>query len=175
VAAKDLVGGAASKDIRFVDLSEKTTSSKQVREGFVVPAAAINKQKAEFALEQLPVAPRPSIPRIVTQSIAPGTHVSPGTVVDLVLAPKQSLPFGIFEGVHVDLQERTLDFLDDVIERADLRKAVLSKDSADQLSDAEKQLITTEMARKDVTVNPDDAGRSFDAMFEALRTAAAFR
>ena len=175
MAARDLLSGAASKDIRFVDLSEKTTSSKQVREGFLVPATTINKQRAEFALNQLPVAQRPSIPRVVTQSIVAGTHVSPGTVVDLVLAPKQSLPFGIFDGIHADLQTRSIDFLDDVIENPDVRKLVLSFDSGDQMSPAEKQVITTEMARKQVTVNPDDAGRSFNAMFEGLRTAAAFR
>jgi hypothetical protein len=174
VAAKDFLGAGAT-DVRFVDLSAKTTTSKQVREGFVVPATAVNKDLAEFTLEQLPVAPRPTIPRVVTQSIAPGVRVSPGTVVDLVLAPKQALPFGIFEGVHADLQQQTIDFLDDVIEKADVRKAVLSKDSPDQLSDAERQLITTEMANKDIAVNPADASRSFDAMFEALRTAAAFR
>jgi hypothetical protein len=162
-------------DVRFVDLSEKTTSSKQVREGFVVPATTINKQKAEFTLERLPQAPRPAIPRVVTQSIAAGTRVSPGTVVDLVLAPKQSLPFGIFDGVHADLQNRTIDFLDDVIEDPDVRKIVLTFDSGDTMTASDKQVITTAMAKKQITPSAEDADRSFNAMFEGLRTAAAFR
>ena len=174
MALKDQIAGKA-QDVRFVDLSEKTRTSKQVREGYEVPAASINKQRAEFTLEQLPSAPRPSIPRVVTQSIAPGTHVSPGTVVDLVLAPKQSLPFGIFEKGHADLQNRTIDFLDDVIEKADVRQLVLGVDAPDKLTDSQKQVIQTEMARKQITVNPADADRSFDAMFDSLRTAAAFR
>jgi hypothetical protein len=175
LATRDPLSRSASKDVRFVDLSEKTTSSKQVREGFLVPATTINKQRAEFTLEQLPAAPRPSIPRVVTQSIVAGTHVSPGTVVDLVLAPKQSLPFGIFDRVHADLQAKTIDFLDDVIENPDVRKLVLTFDSGDTMTAAEKQVITTAMAQKQITVKPDDADRSFNAMFEGLRTAAAFR
>lgn len=175
MATKDILAGAVSRDVRFVDLTEKTTSSKQVREGFLVPATTVNKQRAEFTLEQLPVAERPSIPRVVTQSITAGTHVSPGTVVDLVLAPKQLLPFGIFDGVHADLQARTLDFLDDVIENPEVRKLVLTYDSGDKMTAAEKQVITAEMGRKQITVNPEDASRSFNAIVEGLRTAAAFR
>jgi hypothetical protein len=175
VAVKVPLSQSASQDIRFVDLSEKTTSSKQVREGYLVPATALNKQRAEFTLDQLPVAPRPSIPRVVTQSIAPGTHVSPGTVVDLVMAPKQTLPYGIFDGVHADLQFKTIDFLDDVIENANVRRLVVGVDSPDKLTAAEKQIITTEMSKKQIAVSATDASRSFDAMFEGLRTAAAFR
>jgi len=178
MAIKDqalLAAATAGKDVRFVDLTEKTTSSKQVREGFLVPATNVNKQLAEFTLDKLPVAPRPAIPRVVTQSIAAGVRVSAGTVVDLVLAPKQSLPFGIFEGVHIDLQAKTIDFLDDVIDNADVRKIVLSHDSGDTLTNAEQQTITTAMAAKQIAVQGGDAGKSFNAMFEGLRTAAAFR
>jgi hypothetical protein len=101
--------------------------------------------------------------------------VSPGTVVDLVMAPKQTLPYGIFDGVHADLQFKTIDFLDDVIENANVRRLVVGVDSPDKLTAAEKQIITTEMSKKQIAVSATDASRSFDAMFEGLRTAAAFR
>jgi hypothetical protein len=166
---------AASKDVRFVDLSKKVTSAKAVREGFAVPAAQVNKEKAAFLIDQLPAAARRDIPRVVTQSIPPGTHVSAGTAVDLVLAPKQSVPFEIFDGVHSDLQGHTLDFLDDVLDNNAVRELTLGFDTPDKMTPAQKKVITDQMAAKDIGVDPDNPDRSFEAMFEGLRAAAAYR
>lgn len=164
-----------AQDVRFVDLSKKTTTAKTVREGYQVPAAQVNKQRADFLINTLGIVPRQDTPRVVTQSIPVGTHVPAGTAVDLVLAPKRSLTFGIFDGVHADLNARSLDFLDDVIDNSAVRELVLGSDSPDKLNAAQKKVITDQMEAKNVRVDPNDAGRSFDAMFEGLRTAAAYR
>jgi hypothetical protein len=166
---------AAAKDIRFVDLSQQTTSAKTVREGYLVPATQVNKQRAEFLIDRLAATPRKDIARVVTQSIPVGTHVARGTAVDLVLAPKQSVPLGIFEAVHVDLRERTIDFLDDVLDDPTVRELTLGFDAPDKMTAAQKKVITDRMEQKNVRVDESNAERSFGAMFEGLRAAAAYR
>src|SRR5687767_6255678 len=93
------IGGSLRQETA-IDLSEKTKTAKVVREGFEVPQVPLDKTKAVFAIENMvTVLPR-SMPRVVSQSIQPGTKVPPGTVIDFVVVPKTDIPFNIFEGVH---------------------------------------------------------------------------
>ena len=45
---------------------------------------------------------RIKVPRVVSQSIPPGTRIPKGTPVDLVMVPVSDIDFGLFETVHED-------------------------------------------------------------------------
>lgn len=95
MATNKLTLASGITDIQFVDLSSQAIRPKVVREGYEVPAAQVNKQRAEFVIDQLPVTDPKLTPRVVTQSVEAKTQVARGTVVNLVLAPKRSVPWSI--------------------------------------------------------------------------------
>src|SRR6266404_7329448 len=114
------IGGDASlqasriKEATFIDVTETTAQVKVVREGFQVPVVELNKT-AQFKIDNLPTVVDEFLPRVVSQSIAAGTRVPLGTVVDLVVAPKGIIPFAIVDNVHADLATHTLSQVDDLV------------------------------------------------------------
>jgi len=71
--------------IEFVDLSDKPAKAKIVRQGFDVPEAKLDTKKVDQFLGDLTQISTKEAPRVVSQAIAPGTKVTAGTVVDLVM------------------------------------------------------------------------------------------
>src|SRR5262249_26398590 len=134
-----------------------------------------DRQKADFFIDQLPVANPRTTPRVVTQSIAAGTQVAKGTVVNLVLAPKQTIPWTIFENAHADLAGKTVDFLDDVVDDPNVGQVVLKYDTAGDVPTADRKVLTDAFTRKGLPVNDADPTRSFGAAFDSARAAAAYR
>jgi len=174
----DLAAGArisAKASTQFIDISDKPTKAKVVREGFEVPHVTLDEKKTSFVLENLPTVIPKFSPRVVSQSIPSGTKVTPGTVVDLILAPKDVIPFDIFDNVHADLKTKALSHVDDVIENVAVREVLLRHDSASEVTVDEKQLLITEFQKKGVTVNEADSARTFAKAFDSVRGAAAFR
>jgi hypothetical protein len=166
---------AIAQEARFINIDDKPVQAKVVREGFQVPSVALDIQQADFLLENLvTVAPRFS-PRVVSQSIPAGTKVTSGTVVNLILAPKDSIPFGIFEGTHADLKGRTLNHVDDLVENAKTRELLLKRETASAVLPAEKDFLITELGKKGITVNESDPERTFEKAFGNVRSAVAFR
>jgi len=160
---------------QFIDISDKPTKAKVVREGFEVPTVVLDEKKTSFVLDNLTtVIPRFS-PRVVSQSIPPGTKVTPGTVVDLILAPKDAIPFEIFDNVHADLKTKALSHVDDVVENVAVREVLLRRDTASEVTAEEKQLLVAEFQKKGVTVNEADSTRTFARAFDSVRGATAFR
>src|SRR5262245_3089071 len=100
-----------SQPILTVDLSPEPAKAKVVREGYQVPAVALDTKKSDFFLENLKQIPPQQEPRVVSQTIPPGTKVLPGTAVDLVLAPTSTIPFDIFELPHKSLVGKNVNVL----------------------------------------------------------------
>ena len=169
------ISEGAGRATQFIDISEKPTKAKVVREGFQVPPVVLDDKKATFVLENLPTVQPKAAPRVVSQSIPPGTKVTPGTVVDLILAPKDVIPFDIFEAVHADLKLKNLNHVDDVVENVAVREVLLKRESASEVTTEEKQLLVTEFQKKGITVNEADSNRTFDKAFSNVRSAVAFR
>lgn len=70
----------------LIDLSPQPAQARVVREGFAVPAVALDTNRANFFIDNLrPIDVRQE-PRVVSQSVPAGTKVLPGTAIDLVLA-----------------------------------------------------------------------------------------
>jgi hypothetical protein len=164
-----------TSETQFIDVSPKPAQAKVVREGFQVPSVALDVQKASFLVDQLVTVTPADLPRVIAQSVAKGTKVAAGTVVDLVLAPKSSVPFDIFAATHADLKGKALSVADPVVNNADVRQILLTYDNPADVPTADQQTLTTAFAGVGITVNNSDPTRTFSEAFNAMRGAVAFR
>lgn len=162
-------------NVLLVDVSQKASIANIVREGYQVPTPVVDETKRDFILANLPQIQPQQAPRVVGQSIKPGTKVTPGTVVDLILAPKTAIPFDIFTNVHADFKTKTLDFADPVLNDPNTRQILLTYDTADQVPDAQKAVVTQELANNHITVNEADPERTFAQAYGMLRSGLAYR
>jgi hypothetical protein len=160
----------------FIDLSEKAAKAKVVREGYQVPAATFDKSKAAFQFDQfVEIAPK-SLPRVVSQSVPAGTKVTKGTVVDLVLVPRSSVPFDIFDGVHSDLKGKSVEYLtENMLTDAKARQIVLTYENADDVPPADKTYLQTLFAQQQVTFDETQTDKNFKSGYNSARGALAFR
>jgi hypothetical protein len=164
-----------ASDIRLIDVSDKPVKAKVVREGYQVPIARIDESKASFFLDNLVAVVPKEQPRVVSQSIPPGTRVTRGTVVDLILAPRITIPFDIFDNVHIGLVGKNIPVLDAVLDDPQVRQALLAAENPDDIPEDQKADIRTKFARAGVEIIDDDPERSFARAFDAGRSALAYR
>jgi hypothetical protein len=165
-----------SQPILTVDLSPEPAKAKVVREGYQVPAVALDTKKSTFFLDNLKqIAPQQE-PRVVSQTIPPGTKVLPGTAVDLVLAPTSTIPFDIFENPHKSLVGRNVNALTDgILQDTTVRQTLLKYDNPADVTPQDKALLTSKFAEADVQVDEASADTGFTAAFNSARGALAFR
>jgi hypothetical protein len=170
------VTAAPKEKVVVVDLSPEPAKAKVVREGYQVPRAKLDTQKTGFLLDGLVIVPPQQTPRIVTQSIAPGSKVPQGTSVDVVLAGTDVIPFDIFEEVHEDLKGRHLaELLDTTLQNSQLRKTLLQYERAEDVPLGEKQALILALETVNVGIDDQDDTRSFKRAFESARSALAFK
>ena len=161
---------------RTVEVAPQPATAKVVRDGFQVPAVTLNPRATVIFLGELEVVQARQTPRVVSQSIAPGTRVTAGTVVDLILAPVNDIPFGIFQGVHRDLATRKIGpLLDGILAQPVTRQAVLKYQSADDVPAADRTLLTAAFRQADIGVDEASAETNFAAAFNGARAALAFK
>ncbi len=159
-----------------VEVAAEPAKAKVVREGYQVPSAQLNVQATEFFLGNLEVVTPRLTPRVVGQSIKPGTKVTAGTVVDLVLAPAGIVPFDIFDNIHRDLRQRPVTaLLDGLLADPTTRQAVLSYARPEDVPAADRERLVAGFAQAQVQVNDSNADTSFAAAFNAARSALAFK
>lgn len=164
-----------TQDFVFVDVSDKPAVAKVVREGHPVPQARLDPAKAGFFIDDLIVMPPAVAPRVISQSVKPGTKVVPGTVVDLILAPKQIIPFEIFEDAHADLRFATLERMDPVVNDPRARRFLLKYERAADVPESERPELTQLLSQADIGIVEDDPERNFEKAFNTARNALAFR
>ncbi len=164
-----------NQDFVFVDVSPKPARAKVVREGYQVPPARVDANKIGVFIGDLVPTPPSQAPRVIGQSIAPGTRVTPGTVVDLMLAPKSSIPFDIFEELHADLAGKPITQIDPVFNNAAARKTLLTYEAAAEVPAAERSGLSMLLAQSGVQINEADGNRTFEKAFNSARNALAFR
>lgn len=170
------ITSAPKEKVVVVDLSPEPAKAKVVREGYQVPRAKLDVQKTGFLLEELVIVPPQQTPRILAQSIAPGSKVAQGTSVDVVLANTDVIPFDIFEEVHEDLKGRQLsELLDTALQSAQVRKTLLQYEKAEDVPLGEKQALILALESANVGVDDQDDTRSFARAFESARSALAFK
>lgn len=170
------VGAALERTELVVEIADQPTVAKVVRDGFQVPSVTLNSQAAEFFLGNLEVLQPRQTPRVVSQSVKPGTKATLGTVVDLVLAPSTLIPFNIFDNVHADLVQRNVaDLLDGMLADPGTRQTVLKYDKAEDVPAADRAVLTTRFNAADVRISEENLNTGFAAAFNAARGALAFK
>ncbi|HEX7333973.1 MAG TPA: PASTA domain-containing protein [Pyrinomonadaceae bacterium] len=160
---------------QFIDISDKTAKAKVVREGHEVPQVGLDPKKTDFLVDNLITVTHQQLPRVISQSISAGTRVTPGTVVNLVLAPKEAIPFSIFDELHADLKAAAISHVDDLVENKNVREVLLNNETASEVKADEKALLIAEFKKKGITVNEADPERTFAKAFDNIRGAVAFR
>lgn len=170
---------ASKTDSKFreerIDLSETIAKPKVVREGHEVPSVGLDPKRTDFLVENLVTVTHQQLPRVISQSIPAGTKVTPGTVVNLVLAPKDAIPFSIFDVLHADLKAAAISHVDDLVENKTVREVLLNHETASDVSSDEKAALIAEFKKKGITVNESDPERTFAKAFDNIRSAVAFR
>lgn len=161
--------------VEFVDLSEQPAKAKIVRQGYDVPAVKLDLKKVDQFVGDLTQIPTNQLPRVVSQAIPPGTKVTAGTVVDLVLAPRTKIPFNVFDGVHLDLATKTLDSIDPLFANAAAKKTLQTYQLAADVPAAEKTALTTAMASVGITVDEANPNKTFAKAFDSARGGLAFQ
>ena len=178
--ASSLVNKSAASALErtelVVEIADQPTVAKVVRDGFQVPSVTLNSQAAEFFLGNLEVLQPRQTPRVVSQSVKPGTKATLGTVVDLVLAPSTLIPFNIFDNVHADLVQRNVsDLLDGMLADPVTRQTVLKYGKAEDVPAADRAALTNSFSAADVRISEDNVATGFAAAFNAARGALAFK
>jgi hypothetical protein len=161
--------------VHVVDVSAKPAQAKIVREGFQVPPVTPDVQKANFFFNQLIPIPTVQLPRVISQSVTAGTKVVKGAVVDLVLAPREIIPFDMFSNLHADLVGKAVPILDPVLNQPNVRQILLSNEDPAGVNAADKTTLTTALKTAGVNVNEADPARTFTHAFNSARGALAFR
>ncbi len=160
----------------LIDLTPQPAQAKVVREGFAVPAVALNPAKAGFFIDNLAHIDLRLEPRIVSQSIPAGTKVLPGQAVDLVLALTRDIPIDIFELPHRDLKNQRLDVLTEgLLQNTAARQTLLKYTTPAEVPANEKTALAAQFAQQGVTIDEGNADTGFAAAFNTARSALAFR
>lgn len=176
MASKLFASKEADDKTVFIDLTAKTAKAKVVREGYQVPPAAFDKNKAQFEFDQYEVLPPRSMPRIVSQSVPAGTKVTRGTVVDLVLVPRSGVPFDIFDGVHSDFKGKNVEFMTEgMLADAKTRQIFLTYEDPDDIPAADKTLLQGQFTDNGITFDETLENKNFKSAYNTARGALAFK
>jgi len=160
---------------RVIEIGEEPVKSTIVRHGTVVATPAIDILKVDALIDKLvPLEPENS-PRVVRQSVRPGTRVPKGTAIDLVLAPPKDLNIGIIAEAHQDLTARPMTAVTAVVNNPAVLAILDKYDDSAKITDADKAALTQAAAPLDISVENDpQSKRSAGALFNALKGARAF-
>jgi hypothetical protein len=167
----------ATPAFSFIDISDKPLKSTVVRDGKEVPFVQLNQAVVEQFVGSA-VSVSAEVPRVVSQSVPAGAKVPRGASVNLVLAPRNKIPVGVFAGGHPAFAAlagvRNVDDLVTTFLTATVANAVLDFDAPDKVPEATRTVIANELLAKGVTIDPNDKARDFAAAFNTLKGAAVF-
>jgi hypothetical protein len=159
---------------RVVDVAATTVVPTVVRAGEEVKSPQLNTDKVADLVGRLVPITRIKVPRVVSQSIPPGTRIPKGTPVDLVLVPVTDIDFSLFETVHDDLRLKAVDSLLPVLGDPEV-EAILKKDKPEDLTETEKTTLRNKLTPLGVTVDDASPGKTLSLAFQSLQSAKAFR
>ncbi|MBI3347683.1 MAG: hypothetical protein HY020_10795 [Burkholderiales bacterium] len=142
-----------------------------VRDGKPVAQILVNQDKISGVL----VGYRPLVSRVVTQSIVPGTPVSRGTAINLVLAEATRIPLSVVDGIYAALQQETMASLYTrfLADDAELKNIVANAAIGAPTPAADVATVQRKAAAKGVQVT-DTAGQDFAAFMTGLQAAYTF-
>ena len=161
----------------FVELNDEPRKANVIRDGHLVPSVKPDNQRLDLLLSGLKVRQPTQTPRVLGQSIAPGTKVSVGTEVNLILAPRKDVSLGIFDNVHLAVVENSVEeILGRVEDTPQFRDLVLKYDNVNEVDPGDKEKLTNLMTEvADMPINETKPGEGFSNGFDAMRAVYAFQ
>lgn len=157
-----------------IDVGDKPVRSTVLRDGREVKAPVLIPEKVFEFVDRLPPVNRFTIPRVLTQGIAPGVKVARGTVVDITCVPATAIKVGLLETSHVALRERTVATVANVI-NDDLATVLSGHESASSLTQADRTKVQTAFNQLQITTDDTRADSSFETAYQTLRDVHVFR
>lgn len=161
----------------IIDLNNSPAVANIVRDGYKVPSVIPDNDRLSQYLSGLkPITPTKT-PRVLGQSIAPGTRVSEGTEVDLVLAPREDISIGIFDDIHIGVIESNIgDLLEKVKDQTQIQDLVLKYDKPDQVAEQDKEVLVGLLGEfAGLEVDESKTGQSFSNAFNTMQIAYSFK
>jgi hypothetical protein len=170
------VARRSSRTKVFIDLDDKPVVADVVRNGYKVPTVLANKELLREFVSGLEVLKPTASPRVLNQSIAPGTKVGVGTEINLVMAASKDVRIGIFDGIHVDVKNQSVaELLDKVKGETNLRSLVLKYETVTDIKPEDKTVMATLMKNKaGMTIDETKDGKHFRHAYQSMRAAYAF-
>jgi hypothetical protein len=167
---------SAPGGLKVIDVSDKPMKSNVVRQGKQVPAVALDPRIVDtFVTPDVIVTPILA-PRVVSQSIAAGIKVTKGASVDIMLAPRNTIPIDVIVGIHEGFRGRNVGgVVDTILTQPEVVGAVLDFETAAEVPAPQRAVIEAALASNNIGIVPDDSKRNFDAAFRTLKGAAAFK
>ncbi len=161
----------------FVELDQKPSKANVVREGFQVPSVKPDIKRLDEVLGGFSILPPTETPRVVGQNIAAGTKVGKGTEVDLVLAPREDVPMGVFDDIHISVKEQSVfEVYDKIKDDRSFQTLVLKYENADEVDETDKAALSNLMNEKaGMAIDENVEGQRFKDGFNAMRVALAFK
>ncbi|QSQ26050.1 hypothetical protein JY651_14475 [Pyxidicoccus parkwayensis] len=155
-----------------IEVGSKAAEMVIVRDGVEITAPQLNLSRVDAYVERLKPVVAFSTPRVVQQSVKPGTRVAKGTVVDLVLVPPTNIELGLVDKAHVGFQHRTVDQVAPYVEQA--RSILERRATAADLTDNERAQMYGILQQADIVLNDADPTTSLDAAYRVLQGAKAY-
>ena len=149
-AAQSASASAQRAQTVFVDVAQTATRAEISRGGFALGELAIDPGLIASAIIDFPV----FITKVVSQSVLAGVAVARGTAIDLVLANPSNIPVNVVPGVHSAFQGLTMQQLNDRFSaNTTIRDIVRQATSADALTTAQRDTLTTALQQADVPID----------------------
>ena len=133
--ASRILSGIQDERTVLIDLTEKAAKAKVVREGYQVPPAALDKNKAQFEFDNFEVTPTQDRCRAWFRRVSPRERRSPGARWSISCScPQSGVRFDVFEGVHADFKGKNVEFLTEgILDDAKTRQIFLTYENAEDI------------------------------------------
>jgi hypothetical protein len=166
---------AAAAAPTAVEIGNAPAVAKILRDGNEVVAPQINTALASEFIDKLGPINRINLPRVLSQSVPPGTFAARGTSVDLVLVPPPQIKVGLLQGAHVDLKEKFIPDLLPLVQDAAVAPVLQSTDDPTKLTADQKTLLTAKLKDVGAGIDENVPGKGFAAAFATLKGVQAFK
>lgn len=155
-----------------IEVGTRPAESVIVRDGIEVKAPALSRTRVEAFVERLQPIVAFNTPRVVQQSVAPGTRVAKGSTVDLALVAPQHIRLNLLENSHTSFQNMTVQAAAPIVQSA---KAILDRRAtAAEMTTEERSQLQGLLAQNNIPVDDQNPATSMDAAFRTLQGAKAY-
>jgi hypothetical protein len=166
-AAQPRVAKASS--VVFVDVAEQGTKAQITRAGAPLAEIQVRPEVISSYLDSLDIVAA----RVVSQSIAPGTAVPRGTVVNVTLARVGTLPIEAIAEVHPALTEFTVASATEAFLTPEVKDILRRRTDPDDLTTSEKATVTAALQTRNISVT-DEGPTSLKNAYTGLQAAFQF-